>query len=404
MARSANLAIIRQSKLLQNPMDQSLAYTHLETQPVWIDTINKLDPLLTQFMRQPAVAVDTESDSLYSYFEKVCLIQLSTAGQDYLIDPLAVDVSGLAPLFASRTIQKVFHAAEYDFLSLKRDYGFTFHHLFDTMLAARVLGWSQYGLGTLLKQYFGVELDKRFQRYNWSQRPLSRDALQYARLDTHYLLKLRDTQLEELQRRHRLREAEEAFERLTHVEPTLKAFDAEDFWRVKNARSLEPQQQTILRELFIVRDAVARRIDRPPFKVMNDSVLVALAQAQPRDEDSLKGVKGVGANLVRHNHAEILAAIQRGQSLPPPSPPTNHHLRPDDRILNRYEELRQWRNNLAAKRGVEPDVIMNNQTLMNIARRNPRSMKTLTRIGVLGDWQRETYGEKLLQVLKETED
>lgn len=354
-------------------------------------------------MQQPAVAVDTESDSLYSYFEKVCLIQLSTTDQDYLIDPLVVDVSSLAPLFASQTIQKVFHAAEYDFLSLKRDYGFAFHNLFDTMLAARILGWSQYGLGTLLKQHFGVKLDKRFQRYNWSQRPLSPEALQYARQDTHYLLKLRDIQLEELRRSQRLREAEEAFERLTHVEPTLKEFDPEDFWRVKNARSLESRQQAVLRELFIVRDTIARRIDRPPFKVMNDSVLVTLAKAQPHNEATLKGVKGVGANLVRHNQAEILAAIQRGKSLPPPPPPTNHHLRPDDRILHRYEELRQWRNSLAAKRGVEPDVIMNNQTLMNIARRNPRSMKTLTRIGVLGDWQRETYGEELLEILKETE-
>ncbi len=354
-------------------------------------------------MQQPAVAVDTESDSLYSYFEKVCLIQLSTTDQDYLIDPLVVDVSSLAPLFASQTIQKVFHAAEYDFLSLKRDYGFAFHNLFDTMLAARILGWSQYGLGTLLKQHFGVKLDKRFQRYNWSQRPLSPEALQYARQDTHYLLKLRDIQLEELRRSQRLREAEEAFERLTHVEPTLKEFDPEDFWRVKNARSLESRQQAVLRELFIVRDTIARRIDRPPFKVMNDSVLVTLAKAQPHNEATLKGVKGVGANLVRHNHAEILAAIQRGKSLPPPPPPTNHHLRPDDRILHRYEELRQWRNSLAAKRGVEPDVIMNNQTLMNIAHRNPRSMKTLTRIGVLGDWQRETYGEELLEILKETE-
>ncbi|HXV99351.1 MAG TPA: HRDC domain-containing protein, partial [Anaerolineae bacterium] len=364
-------------------------------QPVWIDSRLKLDQLIRDLSVETLVAVDTESDSLYSYFEKVCLIQFSTARVDYLVDPLNVDVSALAPLFASPAIQKIFHAAEYDLLSLKRDYNFTFTNLFDTMLAARILGWPRYGLGPILEEYFGVKLDKRFQRHDWSQRPLSQQALDYARLDTHFLLALREIQLDQLKRQNRLQEALEAFERQTQVQPTPKVFDPNDFWRIKGSKDLEPQQQAILRELFMMRDKIARKIDRPPFKVMNDSTLTQLAKEQPSSEKALRETKGLGPRLLRHNSQHILRAIQEGQMAPPPQHPANHH-RPDEDTLIRYEALRQWRNTLAAERGVEPDVIISNSILMDIARRNPKTLGMLIKMGVLGNWQFETYGQTLL--------
>lgn len=380
-------------------MSVSTTSTEPNIHPDWIETPDALAKLIETLSREPLVAIDTESDSLYSYFEKVCLIQFSIPHQDYLVDPLVVDVSGLAPFFADRSIQKIFHAAEYDFLSLKRDYGFIFSNLFDTMLAARILGWSHYGLGSLLNKQFNIKLDKRFQRYNWGRRPLSKKALNYACLDTHYLIPLRQIQLQALHEQNRLREAEEAFERMTHVEPTIKTFDPNDFWRVKNSRELQPQQQAILRELFILRDTIARKLDRPAFKVMHDSALVALAKNQPLSLTDLKQIKGLNAKLIQHNGHTILEAVSRGQANTPPKYPVNHHHRPDEKILSRYESLRQWRNELAAKRGVEPDVIINNHDLMSIAKKNPRTMHTLTKIGVLGDWQRETYGQRLLQIL-----
>ncbi|MCB0197295.1 MAG: ribonuclease D [Anaerolineae bacterium] len=382
-------------------MSISTAPTEPNIHPDWINTPDDLAKLIKTLSNQPIVAVDTESDSLYSYFEKVCLIQFSIPNQDFLVDPLAVDISGLAPFFADDAIQKIFHAAEYDFMSLKRDYGFTFSNLFDTMLAARILGWSHYGLGSLLNNHFNIKLDKRFQRYNWGRRPLSKKALNYACLDTHYLLALRELQLKALLEQNRLREAEEAFERMTHVEPTIKTFDPDDFWRVKNSRELEPHEQAILRELFVLRDEVARRLDRPAFKVMNDSTLILLARTQPSSLADLDQMKGLSTKLVEHNGYAILEAISQGQSSLPPKYPVNHHQRPSDKILNRYETLRQWRNDLAAQRGVEPDVIINNHDLMSIAKKNPQTMRTLTKIGVLGDWQRETYGQRLLQVLTE---
>ncbi|MCB0208204.1 MAG: ribonuclease D [Anaerolineae bacterium] len=377
------------------------APTEPNIHPDWIDTPDNLAKLIKILSNQPLVAVDTESDSLYSYFEKVCLIQFSIPNQDFLVDPLAVDISGLAPFFADMAIQKIFHAAEYDFMSLKRDYGFIFSNLFDTMLAARILGWSHYGLGSLLNKHFNIKLDKRFQRYNWGRRPLSKKALNYACLDTHYLIPLRELQLKTLLEQNRLREASESFERMTHVQPTIKTFDPDDFWRVKHSRDLEPQQQAVLRELFILRDTIARKLDRPPFKIMNDSTLIDLAKTQPSSLTDLHQTKGLSTKLIEHDAYALLEAISQGQTTLPPKYPVNHHQRPSDKILNRYETLRQWRNDLAAKRGVEPDVIINNHDLMSIAKKNPQTMRTLTKIGILGDWQRETYGQHLLQVLNE---
>jgi len=371
------------------------------TQPKWIDTQPDLHRLVQTLSQEPLIAVDTEGDSLYSYFEKVCLIQFSTPTTDYLVDPLAIDVSELAPIFASPSIEKIFHAAEYDFLSLKRDYGFTFNNLFDTMLAARILGWKRYGLASLLAQQFQVKVDKNFQRYNWGQRPLSQKALTYAHLDTHYLIPLREMQMHALKKQRRWREAQEAFERQTLVEPTPKQFTPHDFWRIKGAKELPSDQQAILRRLYIVRDNIARKLDRPPFKVMHDRVLVEIAKTQPPNYQALKKLKGVGKKLLHHNATDILKAIQKGKKdSPPPYTSQNGQHRPSDTTLARYESLRKWRNNLAARRGVEPDVIVNNHTLMDIARRNPRTLGKLTEMGVLGDWQFETYGKPLLRALK----
>ncbi|MBN1219556.1 MAG: HRDC domain-containing protein [Anaerolineae bacterium] len=375
--------------------------TRLSGQPIWIDTPPRLVQLIKNLSGEPVVAVDTESDSLYSYFEKVCLIQFSTPRTDYLVDPLNVDISGLVDFFANSSIQKVFHAAEYDVLSLKRNYQFTFANFFDTMLAAKILGWPRYGLGNIMEKYFGVKLDKRFQRYNWGKRPLSQNALDYARLDTHYLLPLREIQLQKLTAQHRLREAGEAFERQTQAEPSPKVFDPDDFWRIKGCKDLSPQQQAIVRELFITRDKIARKIDRPSFKVMNDSTLIRLAEQQPKSGEELRQIKGLSDKLLSYNTHDILTAIEKGTTAPTPTYPTNNIHRPDEATLARYEALRQWRNNLAAERGVEPDVILGNDILMDIARHNPQTRPALLRVESLGRWQEETYGPALLTVLKQ---
>jgi ribonuclease D len=357
--------------------------------------------MLAKLRDSSVVAVDTESDSLYVYFEKVCLIQFTMPGFDYLVDPLAVDVAVLGDLFVDERHEKVFHAAQYDIVSLKRDYGFSFENLFDTMIAARVLGWERYGLGSILQDRFGVQLDKRMQRYNWGGRPLSKEALKYAQLDTHFLLSLREIQLAELQAKGRLVEAQQAFQRQTRSEPTQKVFKPDDFWRINGARDLLPIEQAVLRQLYIFRDQYARELNRPPFKVMNDVALVRLAKARPTDPDSLAQVKGLSHHMRHHAGDKLLKAIAKGSGSPPPRYPRNRHPRPDDKTLALYEALRAWRKRTAEARNVEPDVILPNSVLMELARRVPRTDKALTKVKALDEWQRQTYGDELLRVLKD---
>ena len=203
--------------------------------PIVVTERPQLASLVGHLSGQPAISVDTESNSLHAYQEQVCLIQFSVPGTDYLVDPLGdLDLGSLGEIFANSATVKVFHAAEYDVMCLRRDYGWRFDNLFDTMWAARVLGWSHSGLGKILRERFGVRLDKRWQRYDWGRRPLAPEALAYARLDTHYLLTLRDQLLAELKEKGRLEEAQEFFAQVAHSEPNFKPFDPNrDLWRVK---------------------------------------------------------------------------------------------------------------------------------------------------------------------------
>ena len=162
--------------------------------PTLVDSRPKLAALIEAAQDEPMIGVDTESNSLFAYFHQVCLVQISLPGHDYVIDPLAVDITPLSELFASQSCQKIFHAAENDILGLKRDYSFHFANIFDTMLAARILGWSQAGLAAILADKFGAQLNKSLQRADWGRRPLDQTLLAYAQLDTHYLLALRSQQ------------------------------------------------------------------------------------------------------------------------------------------------------------------------------------------------------------------
>jgi ribonuclease D len=359
--------------------------------------------MLQHLLAQPRVAVDTEADSLFAYYHKVCLIQFSVPGTDYLIDPLALnDLRPLGALFTNPHVEKVFHAAENDILTLKRDYGFHFVRLFDTMIAARILGWPGVGLAALLQEHFGVHLDKRMQRTDWGQRPLSPEQLAYARLDTYYLLPLRDRLYQELVARRRWEEALDAFAALSDVEFVEKPFDPDGFWRINGTRDLAGRQLAVLRELYLWREDCARRLDLPPFKVLNDRSLILLSEQQPTTPDSLQKVAGLSAMIGNRFNREILAAIRHGQSAPIPLSPQrrqNGRLRPDDATLARYETLRAWRARKAAERGVDPDVVLTNETLMHIARENPRALDDLARLSLLSPWKLNAYGPELLAAL-----
>jgi ribonuclease D len=371
------------------------------TLPILITQREQLTAMLRRLMGEPFVGVDTESDSLYVYHEKVCLIQLSIPDADYLVDPLAqgLDIAPLGKLFASSHVVKIFHAAEYDVMCLKRDAGFEFRNLFDTMWAARILGWRQIGLAAILEEHFGMRLDKRWQRYNWGRRPLERAALDYARLDSHYLPSLRDIQMRDLVARERIEEAREAFDQVAAVaaQPPHEPH-ADDFWRIKGAGDLTHRSQAILRELYLFREHEARRRDWPPFKIMGDKTLLALAQAKPHRLHDLDHINGMTPLQIKRYGEGVIDAVTRGLSAPTPRVPRNWP--PDYGALNRYEKLRAWRRQVAAERGVEPDVVVCNAVLMAVAHRQPSTLQDLEGIEGLGPWKLKTYGEQLVEALK----
>jgi len=366
---------------------------------VFVATQGDLAALVDGLSTQPVVAVDTESNSLYAYQEQVCLVQISIPGADTIVDPLAgLDLAPLGDLFANPAIQKVFHAAEYDVMCLKRDFGFRFAHLFDTMWAARILGWPRVGLADVLEETFGVRTDKRYQRYNWGQRPLQPEALAYACLDTHYLLSLRHLQADALTQRGRWEEAQEVFEQVAASEPASHTFDPEGFWRIKGAQELTGREQAVLRELHIWRDRQARRQGRPLFKVLHDRILTVLAQACPGTLDELAHVPGLKPYHVHRYGKPLLRAIRRGMHAhaPEPLPPPPRHCEAE---VARFEALRAWRRRVAAGRGVDTDVVVNNGVLWALAEQNPRTLEDLLRIEGLGPWKHEAYGEAILKVL-----
>jgi ribonuclease D len=304
----------------------------------------------------------------------------------------------LAAIFSDGAIEKVFHAAEYDVMCLRRDFGYEFVNLFDTMWAARILGWPKVGLGDILKGTFDVRTNKRYQRYNWGQRPLDREALNYASLDTHYLLALRRLQARALHQRNRWDEAQEAFESVANSDSPPRAFDAQDFWRIKGAARLPKQQQAVLRQLFIWRDREARHRNTPPFKILGNSALVALAKTLPQSTSDLRGIRGLRPHHVRRFGDRILRAVKLGVRSRPPQPPPRPPRRPY-RVTERFRALRAWRSDLAARRGVDPDVVLSNAALWALSERAPKELSDLENIEGLGRWKRNEYGSDLLRIL-----
>jgi len=355
--------------------------------------------MLATLADERVLALDTESDSLYRYFYKVCLIQISTSSTDYLVDPLRLpDLSPLGAILADPGIEKVFHAAENDILVLKRDFQFDFANIFDTMLAARILGWPQVGLAALLAEHCDVQLDKRAQLTDWGRRPLTVTQLSYARLDSHYLFPLRGLLKEALKARDRWTEAQDVFAALPHVTYVEKPFDPDGFWRTKGARDLEPAELAVLRELYLWRDSRARDMDRPAFKVMGDRMLIRLSREQPRRTSDLPLNRRQAGRL----GPDILAAIARGRTAPTPQYPVrqkNDNHRPDPVVIDRYDRLRAWRTQRAADRGVENDVVLTNDVLMTIAQAMPATLSDLGDLGVMGPWKLSEYGPDLLRVL-----
>jgi len=346
------------------------------TELVWVDQPQKLREVIDELAQQEILAVDTESNSLYAYQEQVCLIQFSTREKDILVDALALpDLSSLGPIFSSEDILKVFHAAEYDLICLFRDYGFKFNFLFDTMIAARTLGVQKIGYGALLEQHFDIHMKKKYQRANWGRRPLKQEMLEYARLDSHYLIPLQEILRKELEDSDRWELALEDFRRLTqNIEDTTESSES-DFWKLRGARDLNPREAAILKSVFQFRETKARELDRPSFKIMSHQAVMEVAQSAPKQREELFNLNALSNRLAKRYAKGLLEAVKQGKQAPPEYPP--HHERPENDVLERVDALREWRKLTGRDLGVPSDVILPRDVLNRIARADPQNLNAL---------------------------
>ena len=366
--------------------------------PTWVATPAALQEMVRHLGAQSRIAVDTESNSLYVYRERVCLIQCSTLEEDYLVDPLALaDLSPLAPILADAGIEKVFHAAEYDLICLRRDFGFIIANLFDTMQAARILGYTAVGLDAMLTEKFGVVVNKRLQKANWGARPLLPEMLHYARIDTRYLLPLREILYAELEQRDRWLLAREDFVRLAVVNKPKPKSNAPAWGRIAGGKNLSCRELTILSEMVACRERIAKRLDRPPFRVMGNATLLAIVHAVPRSLDDLSAV-GLTQKQMMYFGASILQAVQRGLEAPLVQWPKCK--RPEDAFHFRLDLLKSWRKRIAQKMGVESDIVLPPVYLCAIAEKYPRNEKELAAIMLQSPWRLKHFGAQILDLLK----
>jgi ribonuclease D len=369
-----------------------------------IETREDLESLAELLLQEKVLAFDTEADSFYHYFDKTCLVQVATRQQIYLIDPLAIggpkELAPLAPIFASEKIRKIFHAAEYDIFVLKRDCAFEFRGLFDTMVSAQFLGYPSVGLAGIAERHHGVILPKEQQRSDWSARPLSPKQLTYAASDVLYLISLAETLEKELRAVNRLRWAKEEFANLCERRWPDRVFDELGYLKIKGARRLAPKCLSILRELYLVRDARARELDRPAFKVLGNRTLLDIAELVPSKRSDLGQIKGITDLIMRRLGRELMEAVRTGRKtehgpIPKLRGPSRKRL--DRQGERRLTALKAWRTDKSDELKIDPGVLCPNAALEAIAAKNPTSNSDLKELPELKSWFPREFGAEALK-------
>lgn len=369
------------------------------TTVAYIDTPAAAARFLSQIAGVERVALDTEGASFHRFVDRIYLLQVTTAAGSAIIDPLAAGtLAGLGTLLEDRSVEVVFHDADYDLRLLHQDYGWRVTNIFDTRIAAQLLGHRAFGLAALLEHAFGVRLDKKHQRADWSMRPLTPGMLEYAAQDTRYLLALRDRLAEELRAKGRSGWAQEEFQRLEGTQwPVEDPADA--FLRVKGARDLTRRELALLRELVQWRTGVAAAMDRATFRVVGNETLLDVARHAPTTRDALAAIRGMPRGILENRGADILAAVQRGQLVPEnalPRFPRAQRWERDPDLDDRVARLKRARDETAARLDLEPGLLCSRERLEMIARHKPHTPEELRALPGLRAWQVAELGPAFL--------
>ena len=369
----------------------------------YVDTPAAAEQLMTSLGRVDRIAIDTEGASFHRFVDRIYLIQLSTRDVTAVIDPLtAGDLPALGAVLADRAVEVVLHDADYDLRLLHQDYGWHPTSIFDTRIAAQLLGIPAFGLGALVEKYLGIKLEKKHQRADWSMRPLPQDMLEYAQEDTRYLLRLRDLIGADLERLGRLEWAREEFDLLEGTR-WAEEDESQAFMRIKGARDLTRRELAVLGELARWRDSKAAELDRAVFRVMANEVLLELARTAPTRDDQLLGIKGMPRSLAQRASREILDAVARGMALPEdklPRYPKSLRWQKDPDFDRRATLLRGARDEAAKRLQLDPGVLCSRERLEAVARRNPATMEELAEVRELRKWQAKELGPDFLRALQ----
>ena len=364
---------------------------------IWIDRQQPFDEAAQRVAAQPTIAVDTEADSLHSYFDKVCLIQVSIPGEDLVIDPLTrIDLAPFGRVLADSSVTKILHGGDYDLRILNRDFGFTVSNVVDTMICAQLLGYSAIGLAALLERHFGLQVDKTHQRADWAMRPLPPDMLEYAAMDTRHLIALAAKLREELTAVGRWEWAVEEFSRLESVRYRESEEEVETWRKVKNIGNLDRRSLAIFRELHAWRDRLARAADRPPFKVIGNDVMIEIAKARKGAVPEIAQVKGMSRYHIDRYGRELSAAVKRALDLPEAELPEKNEPKPwqrDRALESRIERLKKVRDRVAKELSIEPSIVAPRHVLTAIA-----TTESLD-VPAMREWQKRLIGNELLASL-----
>lgn len=348
------------------------------------------------------LAVDLEADSLHHYREQVCLLQFSTRQRTVLVDPLAgAGLEPLKPCLADPGVRKIFHAADYDIRCLARDFDIRIAGLFDTMISCQFLGEERFGLADILGKYFGVELDKKHQRADWTRRPLPEEMIRYAAEDTRHLHRLAEILEDRLQAKGRLDWVAEECALLEKVR--FSNGEEPAFCRFKGAGTLNRRQLAVLVEILEWRDGEARRRDCPLYRVLGNKPVLELARSMPRSAAEMSGIEGLSPRLIQRYGRAVQQAVQRGLERPDaelPSYPRAERRKKDPAIENRLKKLKGWRKQAAGDLQLDPGVLINNALLEELAARCPRTEGELEVVPALKNWQRQALGDGILRALK----
>ena len=350
---------------------------------VYLDTVPAVERFMAEIGGSRELALDTEGASFHRYVDRIYLLQLSTRTRHAVIDPIPIGTPQLlGNMVEDPDVEVVFHDADYDLRLLEQDYGWKVRHIFDTRIAAQLLGYSAFGLAALLERFFGVKLDKKHQRADWSMRPLTADMLDYAAQDTLHLLALKDKLKSELERMGRMEWAREEFGLLEGTRWEEEQ-PGTAFLKLKGARDLTRRELAVLRELVPWRSGVAHQLDRATFRVLGNEQLLEISRVQPRTKEALGKIKGMPRGILEQRGGELLDAVQRGLAVPEtdlPKFPRAARWDRDPEFDARVSALKTARDAAAKRLELDPGVLCSRDRLEAVARRNPASVEEVAEV------------------------